>query len=583
MPYERDGSPNGRAAALVTQAVIDPATAPPAPTRSRAWWLVAGVLIAAFLARAPLYLSVFPPFEGWDEYQHLAYMEHLDETGTMPVYDSRVPLALRPLVIALPHSEWGGASVREWGALPYAEYWNAPRPTADTDPPSSPRLYQAQHPPLAYVVALPIWRALKTAHPLEAIFAIRTMNLLLVAAALGLFAGALTRMVPAFAPRAAVFALVCLHPLFFQNVARVANDAFALASGLAGISLLALADGRTLVTRGLLAAVCIAAGIWSKQTGLTLIPALVLGLPLIGWMHGVSAGRLWRATSLAGIALLVLVAPLWWWNYQQYGSIITTQESLELAARDGSVVDALAVAVVNLAWGPLINTLFVPGRPWVGGWSFVPMQETLANLYEWYWGLLLAAAAAGGIVAILRGAWSVKPGGSVVRADEGAGAGLGICAVAAIFMALGMIHHALVSQAVFGQSMTNPWYFMTALPFLFVLLVRGVDAIDRRLATAAAAGLAVLFVAIDLHGTWVQMPRAYAGTTDVGLQWSRLTSIHPAFLSGDLRWLFLAAQLGALGLVVGGLVRARRAIAATPAQRPPDCHGPVIATVIPGS
>jgi hypothetical protein len=38
---------------------------------------VAGLLIAAFLARAPLYLCVFPPFEGWDEYQHLAYIVHL--------------------------------------------------------------------------------------------------------------------------------------------------------------------------------------------------------------------------------------------------------------------------------------------------------------------------------------------------------------------------------------------------------------------------------------------------------------------------------------------------------------------------
>jgi hypothetical protein len=143
-------------------------------------------------------------------------------------------------------------------------------------------LYQAQQPPLAYVLALPIWRALRPARPLEAIYAIRTMNLLLVAAALVLFAGAVEGLVPAFAPRVAVFALVCLHPLFFQNVARVANDALAVATGIAGISLLVLADGRTLLTRGVLAAACLAASAWSKQTSLTLIPALVLGLPLIG-------------------------------------------------------------------------------------------------------------------------------------------------------------------------------------------------------------------------------------------------------------------------------------------------------------
>ena len=122
-----------------------------------------------------------------------------------------------------------------------------------------------------------------------------------------------------------------------------------------------------------------------------MIPALVLGLPLIGWAHGVSAGRLWRVTSIVGAAFLLLVAPLWLWSYQHYGTIITTQDSLELAAR-GSVVAALATSLVNLAWAPVVDSLFVPGRPWVGGWSFLPMHETLADLYGWYWGILLAAA-----------------------------------------------------------------------------------------------------------------------------------------------------------------------------------------------
>src|SRR5262249_22989002 len=158
--------------------------------------------------------------------------------------------------------------------------------------------------------------------------------------------------------------LVCLHPLFFQNVARVANDALATAAGLAGISLLVLTDERRLLTRGLLAAGGIAAGIWSKQTGLTLIPVLVLGLPLIGWVRGVSAGRLWHVTSIVVIALFLLVEPLWRWSYQHYGAIITTQESLELAAR-GSVVHALTTSLEKLDWRSLVDTLFVPGKPWV--------------------------------------------------------------------------------------------------------------------------------------------------------------------------------------------------------------------------
>jgi hypothetical protein len=455
---------------------------------------------------------------------------------------TRVPLAIRPLVVSVPHSPSGADQLREWGASSYDEYWNTPSRVA-REATSSPRLYQAQHPPLAYVLDLPIWRALKTTHPLEAIYAIRAVNLLIVAAALVLFAAALTRLVPSFGPRVAVFALVCLHPLFFQNVARVANDALAVATGVAGISLLVLADGRTLLTRGLLAAGCIAASLWSKQTSLTLIPALILGPPLIGWTHGVSAGRLWRVTSLVLAAFLLLWAPLWLWNFQHYGTTLTTQDSLELAAR-GSVAATLATSFFNLPWGPVVEFLFVPGRPWVGGWSYLPIQATLRALYGWYWGVLLAAALAGAGGAMLRRHRSV----------EGVGA-IGVCAAVVVSTALGVIYYEVLSHAVFGRPMANPWYFMTALPFLFVLLVRGLETIDRRMAVATAAGLAALFVAIDLHGTWIQMPAFYASTTRAALQWARLSAIHPAILSGDLRWWFLAAQLITLGFVVGALVR----------------------------
>jgi hypothetical protein len=539
--------------------VVDATAGSRERTGSRAWWLVAALLIGAFLARAPLYLSVFPPFEGWDEHQHLAYIVHVDETGSIPVLnDSVVARGLRPLTIALPHSPAGANQLRQWGALPYSAYWKATAPPADADREASFsfRLYQAQHPPLAYVLAVPIWRALKTTHPLEAIYAIRAINVLLVAAALVPFAAALTRLVPAFAPRVAVFALVCLHPLFFQNVARVANDALAVATGVAGISLLVLAREQTLLTRGVLASACIAASVWSKQTSLTLIPPLVLGLPLIGWSHNVSTDRLRRAASMAGAAFLLLVAPLWLWSYQHYGAITTQDHSVELAAR-GPVVPALATALVKMSWRPLVHTHFVPGTPWVGGWSYLPVHETLAALHGWCWGIVLAGAGVGAVVA-LRRARAAGHAASILRTDGGAAAGLVVCAAVVIFTTLGMMYYSVLSYALFGQPMTNPWYFMTALPFLFVLLVRGLEAIDRRLAAIAAAVLAVLFVAIDLHGTWVQMPRSYASTTDAALQWSRLTTIHPAILSGDLRWLFLAMYLGALCLVVGALMYAWR-------------------------
>jgi hypothetical protein len=525
--------------------------------RPRAWWLVATALIAVFLARAPLYLSVLPPFEGWDEHQHLAYVVHLEQTGAIPVLDDAVvPRSLRPLFLSVPHSPSGAEQLQEWGAASYANYWTTPRPAdADREASFSFRLYQAQQPPLAYALAAPVWGALKTTRPLAAIYTIRAMNVLLVAVALLLFAAALTRLVPAFGPRVAVLALVCLHPLFFQNLARVANDAMAVATGIAGISLLILADSRTLLSRGVLAAVCIAASVWSKQTSLTLIPVLVLGVPAIGWAHRVAAGRLWGATALAPLVFFLLVAPLWWWTYQQYGLILTTQDSVELAAR-GSVLSALAASFVGLDWVQVVKTLVVPGMPWAGGWSYLPILAPLATVHGWYWGLLLAAAGAGAVLALRRARSAGLPDAGQI--DRVTLARLAVCAAVVICTTLGMGYYTVLSNAVFGRWMTNPWYFMTALPFLFVLLMRGLGTIDSRLATAATAVLAALYVAIDLHGTLVQMPAAYAATTDGALQWSRLMAMRPAILSGDRRWIFLALQLVTLGVAGAGLVYARK-------------------------
>jgi hypothetical protein len=117
-----------------------------------------------------------------------------------------------------------------------------------------------------------------------------------------------------------------------------------------------------------------------------------------------------------------------------------------------------------------------------------------------------------------------------------------------------MLYYSVLSHAVFGAPMANPWYFMTALPFMFVLLVRALATLGARLATTAGAALAAVYVAIELHGTWIQMPAAYASTTDVALQWARLTTIHPAILRGDFRWFFLAAHVGALCAVAVALL-----------------------------
>ena len=55
------------------------------PPSSHFWRRVRVLLVALVVCRGVVVLSILPPFEGWDEYQHVAYVEHMRRTGRAPV------------------------------------------------------------------------------------------------------------------------------------------------------------------------------------------------------------------------------------------------------------------------------------------------------------------------------------------------------------------------------------------------------------------------------------------------------------------------------------------------------------------
>ena len=47
------------------------------PPCSHFWRRLRVLLVALVVCRGVVLLSILPPFEGWDEYQHVAYVEHM--------------------------------------------------------------------------------------------------------------------------------------------------------------------------------------------------------------------------------------------------------------------------------------------------------------------------------------------------------------------------------------------------------------------------------------------------------------------------------------------------------------------------
>ena len=106
------------------------------------------LLIALFMLRGLILLCVYPPLEGFDEHKHLAYVAHVAETKTIPVYEkSHIPASLLADLPRVPHSWYGASELQSIGAVDYTRFWNAAPTEPQADVAKLIPLKAAFHPP----------------------------------------------------------------------------------------------------------------------------------------------------------------------------------------------------------------------------------------------------------------------------------------------------------------------------------------------------------------------------------------------------------------------------------------------------
>jgi hypothetical protein len=346
------------------------------------------------ILNALLYSALLPPWEGFDEAFHYAYVETLWQTGRLPVLgQSLVPIDVSKSFRLAPISHivhrWipDTTSFEDWFSLPQAE---KERRRSELDllrpePGSSSRPnYEAHHPPLAYLILAPLdW--LMSKYPLR----LRVRSLRFIAAALAIIAlyfGA-TRLcrtlgMPESFENATVFTIFCSQMLY-ATVAHVANDWLAL--GLSALFLASLADlfSKPHTRSALTTALWLAAGLLTK--------AYFLVFALLAL---VTAGTLlWRRRAplksvLAGAVLVLAVAGPWYArNLLVYGNLSGTHEEFE-----GIGIRQALGAVPRINWVATSGFL-ARGSLWTGNNSFTSFSRTTLNFVL---ALLVFAVAAWG-------------------------------------------------------------------------------------------------------------------------------------------------------------------------------------------
>ncbi len=497
----------------------------------RHWIRFSALLVAFVLARGVIYLCVLPPMEGWDEYQHLAYIQHLVEHDEPPVlWQTRVPRSLVEKIAETPVPTSVTEHLPGTGAVDYDTFFRDGPPGYVPDHPDV-ELYQAQHGTLYYRLVRPVFLAAGGIDDLpRTVAALRGINLLLLAGALAGCLGIFGLLSTDRNQTAMIGVLIACHPLYLINGCRVANDGLALFLGTFVVLWAMQPLWQQKAGPALLAGCLLGLGIWAKSVNLVLVPFLVTCLAVSVFQKTLSLRRALVSGGVALGAAFLVALPGFFSNWEHFGMITAMQEAVINRAAGKGFTDLLAAAwEMNLPMH-LID-LWWRESTWIGGQSTLGLPPIRDGMFV---GLLVGLS---GWLYYLFRRTSRQP---LLFRDRCFSLR---CALLVIWISGGLswhLMHSYVSWHPWGPS-TASWYACLSFPFALVLLYEGASRWARWLGFLFGGFMIGVFLFAEWFGIVQRMLPAYSGGAGGVEALQRLAGLQPAVLG--LPTFFSAALL----------------------------------------
>jgi hypothetical protein len=309
------------------------------PTRYylAAIWLV-------FLVRGAFYCNLIPLWEGFDEWGHYAFVEHLRlHPGTLPRTIDGVTEEIRQSVQSAP--------IRHEASDPMT-------------------LFEAQQPPLYYwILSVPdrIWIGADIS---TRVHRLRLFSVLIASLTIPLAWLSALELFSSRALAVSVCALIAAMPALMIDIARIGNESLAIALGSWLILLLLRKSTPAL-------GVALGLGLLTKAYFLVFIPILIFRRRIYSLAVALSIGGWW-----------------YWRNFRLSGT--WTGEVLDVAAtRMGWAAKLAAIGKMN--WLRVLDvTLWT--HIWTGAWSFLTVRSWMYRVFE----LVFAVLAIMVVLALLR-------------------------------------------------------------------------------------------------------------------------------------------------------------------------------------
>lgn len=440
------------------------------------------MLLMAALLLGLAHVALLPPFEGMDETAHYSSIVQIADTGTLPrLGDARMAREVEDYRARGPMPYVPTPPFEANGGLTYRSFF-AGQPEAVADPPSPPFAaaseanWQAQHPPLYYLLMAPLARATAGAPLRQRLLVLRSASYLLAFAGLCLAALAGRRLLPGGAMAAALWPLVV--PSWFPEMARLGNDSLAaLLIAAAWAGLLAIMDGKRGIAPWIVVGIALGLGCLTKAF---VVPMALSCMMLLAWLS-------WRRRRLPPFLLclslaLGMAAPWYWW--QAANGIGLTNDGMLLASQGGLLAGLAAHgSVMGLAHS---LASFAKSFLWAGTWSLGRPPPMFYLPLGAFWLLVL-------------GAWAATLRRETMRAL--------LPLVFVLPLLAGLVLHSLIWLAIDGSSgVTGGWYLHVLVGPLSVILALAAGRLARpTVPRHALLGLGGYAVAFAVATAWLQL------------------------------------------------------------------------------
>ncbi len=453
--------------------------------------------LLALLCAGLGYLAILPAFEGLDETAHYSSIRQIADTGTIPLFGtSFIDAAVRAYRGPMPDIPgYNYRTYPQFFAQPdlVANYASSYRSSGIAAfRPSDEQNWEAQHPPLYYLLLATVDKASDGLPFLTQMFLLRLVSFLLALSGVGFAVLACRRSGSGGASDPAMIGFLLypiVFPMFFVEFTRLGNDSLCLL--LAGLTAYLFSkwlkdenDARLSVAIGIV----LGLGLLTKAFFIPIIAALGTFVLLRLFAERQSGGT--ASAAIRKLILLFLPALLiggGWYVYKlvAYGDLIGSNDATILAAKGGLVAGLKRnFSVYAAARG--VAAVF-KSYIWAGTQS---LAKPPAILFLPLTALVLAGT--GGFLLRLR----QRPVSDIAW----------LPVLLFVFFAGGLFYHILMDIASTGSASTPGWYLHILMPWFAPALGIGMATLlEIRRARPVVVALLLYALAFQVALLWAQV------------------------------------------------------------------------------